>query len=44
MNGDRSPFELYKFDFTHSHPLSLEYEKADIIQEDAKDDVKFEVK
>lgn len=31
--GVKGKFELHKFDFTHSHPLSLEYEKADIIAE-----------
>lgn len=36
ISGEKSPFELYKFDFTHSHPLSLEYEKADTIEEDHK--------
>ena len=29
VSGERGPFELYKFDLTHTHPLALEYARCE---------------
>jgi hypothetical protein len=29
--GQRGDFKLFKYDMTHTHPLSLEWEKTDLL-------------